>query len=287
MRNKTKKHAFGLQTIKDITASRKKGSHKGDNGRVLIIGGSEEYAGAAALAGLAALRAGCDIVTIAAPEKVAWSINCLSPDLMTHKVRCGYFTEKNTGEILDTAEKFDVILIGNGIGLKSKKFIKKVITKIKKPLVIDADAIKAISIRDADNAILTPHKKELEILLKNSGHADILKTRSRKLMIKKLQKIVGNNILLIKGRIDIILSKDRVLFNHTGNAGMTKGGTGDVLAGLCAGFLSQSKDALKSAAAAAWINGYAGDILMKRKKGPVFLASDIAEEVKRIKRLIN
>jgi NAD(P)H-hydrate epimerase len=282
MQNKTKKWNIGWNIIREITHSRKKDSHKGDNGRVLIIGGSEEYIGALALAGLAALRAGCDIVTVAAPEKVAWAVNCLSPDLMTHKVKCSYFTEKNAIEILGIAEKFDVVLIGNGIGLKSKQFIKKVITKIKKPLIIDADAIKSISINDANNSIITPHKKELEILLKNSRYSNILKTKSSRLMIKKLQKIIGSNILLIKGRVDTILSKDRVILNRTGNAGMTKAGTGDVLAGLCAGFLAQSKDPLKSAAAAAWINGYAGDLLMKRKKGPVFLASDIVEEIKRL-----
>jgi hydroxyethylthiazole kinase-like uncharacterized protein yjeF len=274
---------ISLKTIKEITHSRKKDSHKGDNGKALIIAGSEEYAGAVALAGLAALRAGCDIVTIAAPEKVAWAVNCLSPDLMTHKVKCSYFTEKNAKEIIEISKKFDVVLIGNGIGMKSKNFVKKAIKNIKKPLVIDADAIKSISIADAKNAIITPHRKELEILLKNSHHAEIMKLKS-KAFIAKLQKIIGNNILLIKGKTDIILSKDRVIFNRTGNAGMTKGGTGDVLAGLCAGFLSQmkKKDLLKSAAAAAWINGYAGDLLMKRKKGPIFLASDIAEEIKRL-----
>jgi hydroxyethylthiazole kinase-like uncharacterized protein yjeF len=274
---------ISLKTIKEITHSRKKDSHKGDNGKALIIAGSEEYAGAVALAGLAALRAGCDIVTIAAPEKVAWAVNCLSPDLMTHKVKCSYFTEKNAKEIIEISKKFDVVLIGNGIGMKSKNFVKKAIKNIKKPLVIDADAIKSISIADAKNAIITPHRKELEILLKNSHHAGIMKLKS-KAFIAKLQKIIGNNILLIKGKTDIILSKDRVIFNRTGNAGMTKGGTGDVLAGLCAGFLSQTKkkDLLKSAAAAAWINGYAGDLLMKRKKGPIFLASDIAEEIKRL-----
>jgi NAD(P)H-hydrate epimerase len=276
------KKDVGLKVIKEIFSSRKKDSHKGDNGKVLIIGGSEEYVGAAALAGLSALRAGCDIVTIAAPKKVAWAINCLSPDLMTHKVDCGYFTKKNTNNIIKLAEQFDVVLIGNGIGLKSKEFVKEIVKKIEKPLVIDADAIKSISIDDAKNSIITPHKKELEILLHNSGHGKMIKTSNRKELIKRLQRIIGTNILLIKGKTDIILSKDKCVFNHTGNEGMTKGGTGDVLAGLSAGFLAQSKDLMKSAEAAAFINGYIGDLLIKRKKGPVFLASDIVKEIKRV-----
>ena len=78
---------------------RKKKSHKGDNGRALIIGGSEDYIGALALAGLACLRSGCDLVTIAAPEKVAWAVNCLSSDLITKKVKGTYFKLSHANEI--------------------------------------------------------------------------------------------------------------------------------------------------------------------------------------------
>jgi NAD(P)H-hydrate epimerase len=92
-----------------------------------------------------------------------------------------------------------------------------------------------------------------------------------------------NNVILLKGKIDIIISKDKVFFNKTGNAGMTKGGTGDVLAGLCAGFLSQSKDLLQSAINAAYFNGLIGNILLKKKKGFTYLASDMVDEIKRLR----
>ena len=145
---------------------RKKDSKKGDNGRVLVIGGSKDYIGAVALAGLAALRSGCDWVTIAAPEKVAWAINAISPDLVTIKLKGDYFSLKHYSEIAKLAKKHDIVLLGNGLGLRkeTKSFVKKIIKKINNPKVIDADGIKSLSLGDLENSIITPHIKELEIL---------------------------------------------------------------------------------------------------------------------------
>lgn len=283
-------------TRKDVhLPKRKPDSHKGDNGRVLVVGGSEDYAGAAALAGLAALRSGADLVNIAAPEKAAWAVNCISPDLITTKVRGRHFKEKDAKIVMDLMEKSDVLLIGNGIGLANgaKKFCRKVIHNIKKPKVIDADAIKSISIRDAENSIITPHSRELERFLINSGINKKIagKINNEKNIVKKsisiqnsLKKFIyKNNIVLLKGKIDIIITYKKIYYNKTGNAGMTKGGTGDVLAGLCAGFLAQSMNPEQSALNAAYFNGLIGDILLKKKKGFTYLASDMADEIKRLK----
>ena len=103
---------------------RKKSAVKGDSGKVLIVGGSKDYVGALALAGHAALRSGCDWVTIAAPEKVAWAINCLSADLITKKFKGNYFSLKHSKEIIKLSKNFDCVLIGPGLGLKSKQFVK-------------------------------------------------------------------------------------------------------------------------------------------------------------------
>lgn len=270
-------------------------SHKGDNGLVLAVGGSEDFAGAIALAGLAALRSGCDLVKIIAPEKAAWAINAYSPDLITMKLKGNYFKLNNFNIIKKQMEKFDVLLIGNGIGLNksTKQFCKKTIRKIKKFKVIDADAIKSISMQDAENSIITPHSRELEIFLKNSKvNKSIIRLinneknpiNKSKTIKKTTQKFLDkNNIILLKGKIDVIISKNKIFYNKTGNAGMTKGGTGDVLAGLCAGFLAQSKDLMQSAINAAYFNGLIGDILLKKKKGFSYLASDMVWEIKRIK----
>ncbi len=253
----------------DRITSHKRGNRKGDNGKLLIVGGSEDYVGCLALAGTAALRTGCDIVTIAAPSKAAWTVNCLSPDLITKKIRCKHFGKTNIKAVKELLKKYDAMLIGPGIGLKSKDFVKALV-KIEIPKVIDADALKMIKLQEVKNSILTPHKKEFEILLKNSG-----------LNQKNFQKQLKDNILLLKGKIDYIYTRDDTWKNTTGNKGMTKGGTGDVLAGIAAGFLAQKYSPVESAKNAAFINGKVGDML-KKKHGYAYIASEIAEDVKRL-----
>ncbi len=246
---------------------RARDSHKGENGRVLFVGGSVDYAGAVYLAAMAALRSGADNVTIAAPEKVAWVINTLSPDFITVKFRGGYFTSAAARKIVALSKKFDVVVVGNGIGARegTKKFAAEVIKKVKSFKVIDADAIKAVRLQDVSNAIITPHKREFEILLKNSGCSE-----------EAVRRLIGNNVIIVKGPVDRIISKGKTAFNRTGNAGMTVSGTGDVLAGLAAGILAQEKDLWKAAVAAACVNGKIGDALF-RKRGYGFTASDMLE----------
>ena len=283
-------------TEKDIRLPKRVSlSHKGDNGLVLAVGGSKDYAGAIALAGLAALRSGCDLVKIIAPEKVAWAINYYSPNLVTMKVHGDYFNLNHFDIVKTQMEKFDVLLIGNGIGLRneSKKFCRKTIKETKKLKVIDADAIKSISMQDCENSIITPHAKELEYFLINSkiNKTMLDKINNEKSIIKKselikkaTQKFLNkDNIILLKGKIDALISKNKIFYVKGGNPGMTKGGTGDVLAGLCAGFLAQSKDLVQSAVNASYFNKKIGDILLKKKKGFTYLASDMVEEIKRIR----
>jgi len=282
---------------------RRKNSKKGDNGKVLVIGGSQHFIGAISLAGLAALRSGVDWVTIAAPEKVAWCVNALSPDIVSVKLKGDFISLKHTKVIGKLAKKHNVVLIGNGMGLHKDtiKFNKQIVKKIENLKVIDADGIKALSTADLENSIITPHIKELEIFMKNSKVHDIMikqiinekDIERESLMIRKSLDRLGikkdnknffenNNVLLLKGKIDIIISKEGIYFNKTGNAGMSKAGTGDVLAGLTAGFLAQSKDLTQSAINAAYFNGLVGDILLKKKKGFTYLASDMVEEIKRL-----
>lgn len=269
---------------------RKKTSHKGENGYALIIGGSEEYVGAVTLAGLAALRAGCDSVTIAAPEKVAWTVNLYSPDLITHKIKGSNFNIKNAKEMVKYAEKFDAVCLGNGITRKADKFCQHFIKKSNKLKVVDADALKSMSFKDFHNSVLTPHETELEIMLANSNKEFLLpklKTANAKEKADILQGnlryfLQNNNVLLVKGPTDIVISRNKVAYNRTGNQGMTKAGTGDVLSGLVIGFLAKTKDLFKSAVAGSYINGLVGDQLLKKKKGYSFIASDILDDLEKL-----
>ncbi len=245
-------------------------AHKGDFGKVLLVGGSQDYVGAVALAGIAALRSGVDIVTVAAPAKVAWALNTLAPDLITKKYDCINFEKKHVNSVVKFAKDFDCVLIGNGIGKRSQPFCIEVIralSKMNMPFVVDADAIKAISLKDVKNAILTPHKREFEILLEN--------THIRRL---QLQKYIDNNVIIVKGNIDVIYAKGKVKYNKTGNPAMTVGGTGDVLAGLAAGFFAQTKDSWNSAIAATYINGLCGDIV-RGEVGEGLIASDLLKKI--------
>ena len=256
-----------------VLKKRKKTSHKGENGKVLIIGGSIDYVGAVALAGLAALRTGCDWVTIAAPEKVAWAVNTLSPDLITKKLSGKHIAKKHAKELLTLAKKFDVILVGNGLGTKTetKSFVKEFVKKCKRPLVLDADAIKVVNVKELNNVILTPQKAELNLFLKNSKH--------KKKSTKDLQKFIGTNVLLIKGPVDHILSHHYVMYNRTGNEGLTVAGTGDILAGLVAGFIAQGYDKFTAACYSAYISGHVGDLLLKKKGYYSFIASDLIDDI--------
>ena len=272
---------------------RKKTSRKGENGHALVIGGSEEYVGAVVLAGLAALRAGCDMVTVAAPEKVAWAVHQYTPDLMTYKVKGTSFNIKNAKEMVKYADKFDAVLIGNGITKKADKFSQYFVHKSQKFKVIDADALKTLSFKDFNNSIITPHETELEMMLINSNK-EFLLPKLREANAKEKAEILqgnlryflqNNNVLLVKGPTDLIISANKIAYNRTGNQGMTKGGTGDILAGLSVGFLAKSKDLFKSALAASFINGLAGDLLLRKKKGYTFLASDILDDLAKIQKI--
>jgi len=283
---------MNINQIKKLM-ERKKNSRKGENGSALIIGGSEDYVGAVILAGLAALRSGCDWVTIASPEKAAWTINRYSPDLITHKIRGKNFNIKNAKEMVKFAERFDAVCIGNGITRKADKFCQHFIRKSPRLKVVDADALKSLSFKDFANSILTPHETELEMLLTNS-HKEFLLPKLKRANAKEKAEILqgnlryflqNNNVLLLKGATDIIISRNKIAYNRTGNQGMTKAGTGDVLAGLVVGFLAKTKDLFKSAVAGAYVNGWAGDQLLKKKKGYTFIASDIIEDLDKIKKI--
>jgi NAD(P)H-hydrate epimerase len=278
---------------------RRKDSHKGENGQVLVIGGSEKYVGAPALAGLASLRAGCDIVRIAAPEKVAWAINTLTPDLITEKLPGKELSARHCKKIAALAEKSDVVLIGPGLGNIRAGVVNNLLKKFSKMnllCVVDADALKLAKIKNLRGAIITPHTGEFEIFLRNSARKKKEKNfekileavRDDKLSEKKVREIrrildeffSNNNVLLLKGPKDLIISKNQTFVSKGGNAGMTVGGTGDVLAGICAGYLAQTKSLFDSAVLASQECKRIGEVLEKRTKfGFGFIASDFLEEI--------
>ncbi|MFC2175051.1 NAD(P)H-hydrate dehydratase [archaeon] len=243
-----------------------RGQHKGENGKVLVIGGSEDYAGAPALAAMAALRSGCDIAVVAAPEKTAYAINSMSPDLITKKLPGTALSTTHVPVLVKMAEEFDCVLVGPGLGRKKETLdaVRMLCNAIKGKKVLDADALHARPV--LKNCIVTPHAKEFEALFgKKAGKANA-------------KKAAKGFVVLLKGKVDVITDGKRVAENKTGNSGMTVGGTGDVLAGLCAGLVAQGAPLFKAAVEAAKINGAAGDVLLG-EMGYGFVASDLLDVI--------
>ncbi|MFT4304157.1 MAG: NAD(P)H-hydrate dehydratase [Candidatus Woesearchaeota archaeon] len=267
------------KTIKKLL-SRNSNTHKGKSGHILVIAGSYDYVGAAILSSVSALRIGSDLVTLACPEKVGLTANIYCPDLITLKLYGKNLDESHYNTIIKDINKYDTILIGNGIGKKpsTKKLIIKLLKNKKfqsKNKVIDANAIKFVKIQDLSNTILTPHQNEFKTLMKNSNIQNKL----------QLKKSIGNNVILLKEKNDKIITKSKDYINKTGNPGMAKAGTGDVLAGLCAGILGKTNNLVESSKASAYISGKIGDILLKKKKGYFYIASDMLDEINRINKL--
>lgn len=255
----------------------KRKEKKGDNGKVLVVGGSRDYVGAPAFAALAALRTGVDIVTVCAPEKVAWTINSYTPDIITRKLLGEELNLSHCKEIVALSQGYDVVVIGNGLGI-NKEFVLRLLREIKKPFIIDADAIKVIALDAVNDSIITPHAKEFEILYTNTVKKPEFAAENIELNIPAIQKYQGTNVILLKGIADIVFTRDKKHYNRTGNSSMTIGGTGDILAGACAGFLAQSGDLFESAKYSAYVNGKLGEYMFKQR-GYGYTAYDMVQEM--------
>ncbi|WP_423793041.1 NAD(P)H-hydrate dehydratase [Methanocaldococcus indicus] len=245
--------------------NKERGKHKGKNGKVLIVGGSKDYFGAPILSGLVSLKF-VDLVGIFSVKKVIEKIE--NPQFICYSVDDEYLSVDCLDYLLDISKKYDVIVLGNGLGIneKTKEFVNKFLEETNKKVVIDADAIKMIDYEKfefEDRFIFTPHKKEFEYI---------------KFNIEELYSTI-----LLKGEKDIIFNCENIKINITGNSGLTKGGTGDVLAGLT-GSLFVKNDAFLSACCSAFILGYAGDLLLK-EKGYNYTTLEVIEKIPNVIKL--
>lgn len=260
-------------------------AHKGNFGKLLVIGGSNVFSGAPALAAMAALRTGVDIATVAAPKKTATVISSMSPALIAIKMKGKHLNTNNLSVLKEQMESATAVVLGPGLGLhdETKDATKEIIDQVEKnrtPLLLDADGLKAFAEfkRRLDcPLVLTPHAKEYEILT-GTSLPDGLEEKAEK--VRDTAKKLGASILL-KGPVDIISNGVDVKFNFTGNPGMTVGGTGDVLSGIVGGLLAMGTDAFSSAVAAAFVNGAAGDFVAL-EKGFHMLPTDILEWIPQV-----
>lgn len=248
---------------------RKSESHKGDFGRLLVVGGSKNYVGTTTLVAEAALKVGVDLVTILTPAYAAERIP-FNPNLMVRPLASRDFLTPNDVDAI-LAMNYDAMVIGNGMGREeeSRKALQEILDKNNKPAVVDADAL---SIMDKqwikENMILTPHHGEFKRLFGVEGNESTTGEMAQ----------ATKATIVLKGRIDVVSNGIITRLNKTGNPAMTKGGSGDALAGITGGLLAQNKNLMNSACAGAFLNGLAGDIAY-RKLDVSMNATDIIENI--------
>lgn len=258
-------HYAGPGDVLLVAKPRLSSAHKGDFGRLLVIGGSEVFSGAPALVSLAALRTGVDLAYVAAPAKTATAISSMSPDLITLKLDGDHLNPKNMATLKAYVKIVDAVVLGPGVGLhaETKEFVKACVTAVEKAgkaLLLDADGLKAFAEFKKPlkvPLVLTPHAGEYTVLTGREvpeGIAD---------RVAEVQRTAAklHAVILLKGQVDAICDGQRFKLNFTGNSGMTVGGTGDVLSGIVGAFLAQKADPFEAAVAGAFVNGAAGDFV--------------------------
>jgi ADP-dependent NAD(P)H-hydrate dehydratase / NAD(P)H-hydrate epimerase len=278
------------EILDKIYVKRPENSRKYDFGYLLIVGGSDFYSGAPAMSALAAFNAGVDMVRIVAPRRASDIIATFSPMLATTPLEGSRLTPENVCVLLEAVESINLfsegkcaVVIGGGIGRSKdtmeavREFVGKLDGNI--PAVIDADAIRPlaenIEALKGKKLIFTPHAREFCSLTGNK--CDGLSDEQLAELVQNQAASLGISIIL-KGKTDFISNGTDVAWNNTGNALMTKGGTGDTLAGIVGALLARGVDMFDAACAAAYINGAAGDLAGSRR-GEAVTAMDLIDEI--------
>ena len=264
--------------VRKYIRPRKSNSRKGDNGKVLVVGGSYMYHGAPILSSLAALRTGCDLVYTAVPKVNAQATRAASADLIVIPLADSKLTRGSVNKLLGQIPAgIDSATIGMGLAVQDIEALKLLVKSLIERdvrLSLDASALRKeiLPIIKAKNVLVTPHASEFERLF-GEKIPDNKKTR-----ISIVEKHAKKNsiTILLKGMDDIITDGTKTLINSKKTPAMTVGGTGDVLSGIAASMLSQNRDVIEAAASAAFVNGQAGKIVQKNL-GMHMVATDLID----------
>lgn len=283
-----------LGDIQSLLPERPTNTHKGEYGHTLVVAGSKGKGGAAGLTGLAALRSGAGLATLAVPESCHQALEFNPLETMTvslPETKSGCISTKAIDTLLENLKGKNALAIGPGISTEKDtvQLLEALLPEVECPLVIDADGINALGKSGKllgqiqTETVLTPHPKEMSRL---SGWKvqDILNQR-----IERASQFAQEHdvTLLLKGARTVMAFADgTVLINPTGNPGMATAGSGDVLTGLIAGLISQGLSAPSATAAGAFIHGMAGDLYAEANHEVPLIAGDllntIPEAIKRI-----
>ena len=262
---------------------RERDAHKGCFGNVLVIAGSSSMRGAAAFAALGALRSGAGLVRLASVEKCIDTVSVLAPEATFIELESddyGFMLYDSSKEVLAEAmKKADAVVIGCGIGVTPDtiELTKFVAQTAECPVIIDADGINCIAkdinilMKKQTDIIITPHMGEMARLL--NCNTDMI-AENRIIAAEKYAEQFGITVVL-KGAGTVIADSHSTAANHTGNAGMSVGGSGDVLAGMIGAAIAQGCGIFDGACAGVYMHGLAGDVAAQKLGMEAMLPRDI------------
>lgn len=263
--------------------SRRDDAHKGDVGRLLIVGGRHDdlaMVGAPALAANAAVRSGAGLVQLLLPADLCIAALTIAP-CATARVL------SDSGEqILKAAHEFgaDVLAIGPGLGLSiAPSTFAEVVVRFAGPIVVDADGLNLLaaatkfSIPNPQRIVLTPHVGEAKRLLISRGHDVAIDTTTARREAACLLAEEFQCVIVLKGRGTLVTNGERLYINDTGNPGMATGGSGDVLTGIVTALLCQGLPSFDAARLGAHVHGIAGDLAAAQLGQVSLIASDLID----------
>lgn len=275
--------------------ARRYDSHKGTYGKVLVVAGSRNMAGAAVLCGIGALRAGAGLVQVASPAPVQPTVAAGFPSYTTLGIRVdadGQIAPEAVTEVISWAESATALAIGPGLGLGEDviRLVRGVLHATPSlPVVVDADGLNALapfdtsveailSSRKAQPAtsaplILTPHPGEFARL--SGASREEIAGRRESLAVSFARRF--GVILVLKGAGTVVTDGQRVYRNMTGNPGLATGGSGDVLTGVVAGLLAQGWEPWDAAVLGAWVHGRAGDLAAQALGQAALTSADLLQ----------
>jgi|WetSurMetagenome_2_1015567.scaffolds.fasta_scaffold46782_2 ADP-dependent NAD(P)H-hydrate dehydratase / NAD(P)H-hydrate epimerase len=258
----------GPGDVVEAIPERKGTSHKGDFGRLIVLGGSREYVGTPALVAQAALRAGVDLVTVCVPQYVADKMP-FDPNLIVHPLKSAdKITVDDVKEVLGM--KSSAFVFGNGAGGECQEAVEYFLKNVGRPTVVDADALSLAKPEWlSEKLVVTPHEGEFRKLFGSLGD------REKDTFMRAKET---GSVVVLKGALDVVSDGKIARVNETGNPYMTVGGTGDVLAGVIGGLLAQRGDRMLSACAGVFLSGLAGDLAAK-EYGVSLVATDVIGKI--------
>jgi len=284
-KTQTPYYLTSVEMIRKSLPQRSKFSHKGNYGHALLIAGSYGKMGAAVLASSACMRSGAGLLTTHVPRCGYSIMQVAFPEAM-----CVVDPDEEYFTQVPALEKYTAIGVGPGIETheKTAEALKKMLSQVKVPLVLDADALNLVSMDKEllpsipENSILTPHPGEFRRLFGETANSwDRLQLLIEKAVLFQL-------IIILKGAFTAIaLPSGKVYFNPTGNPGMATGGSGDALTGIILGLLAQGLSPADAAISGVYLHGLAGDHAASAKSEPATIASDIINFIGTAYRAIN